>query len=118
MDERIRAALARGQRIDITTLGRRSRQPRRIELRCHTVDLSTNGAKLKPPTVKQPVKAEGWADGPPLGSVTVKHCVGCGVVPELISVPLCEKQSAPSEPAETLNALPEMASGALTSLSA
>lgn len=38
MDDRIRRALARGQTIDITTTGRRSGEPRRIELVFHAFD--------------------------------------------------------------------------------
>lgn len=36
--EEVRAALARGQVMDITTVGRRSGRPRRIELVYHNVD--------------------------------------------------------------------------------
>jgi deazaflavin-dependent oxidoreductase (nitroreductase family) len=35
MDDRVRRALSRGHRIDITTIGRRSGQPRRIEVVFH-----------------------------------------------------------------------------------
>jgi deazaflavin-dependent oxidoreductase (nitroreductase family) len=35
MDERVRHALSRGHRIDITTIGRRSGRPRRIEVVFH-----------------------------------------------------------------------------------
>jgi deazaflavin-dependent oxidoreductase (nitroreductase family) len=38
MDEGIRLALSHGQRIDITTRGRRSGQPRRIEIVFHNFD--------------------------------------------------------------------------------
>jgi deazaflavin-dependent oxidoreductase (nitroreductase family) len=38
MDDRIRRALSRGHLIDITTTGRRSGQPRRIELVFHNFD--------------------------------------------------------------------------------
>lgn len=38
LDERIQRALSRGHRMDITTIGRRSGQPRRIELVFHNVD--------------------------------------------------------------------------------
>jgi len=38
MDPRIRAALDRGQLIDLTTTGRRSGRPRRIEIVFHNVD--------------------------------------------------------------------------------
>ena len=38
MDERIRATLAAGQVIDITTIGRRSGEPRRIEIVYHVID--------------------------------------------------------------------------------
>lgn len=38
MDERIRQALTRGRPIDITTTGRRSGQPRRIEIVFHNID--------------------------------------------------------------------------------
>ena len=38
MDDTIRAALARGHTIDITTTGRRSGQPRRIEIVFHNLD--------------------------------------------------------------------------------
>ena len=38
VDDRVRRALAQGHRIDITTTGRRSGQPRRIELVYHNVD--------------------------------------------------------------------------------
>jgi deazaflavin-dependent oxidoreductase (nitroreductase family) len=37
MDDPIRAALARGQVIDITTTGRRSGEPRRIEIVFHNI---------------------------------------------------------------------------------
>lgn len=37
-DDRIRQALERGHRIDITTTGRRSGRPRRIELVFHNLD--------------------------------------------------------------------------------
>ena len=37
MDEAIRRALSRGQLIDITTIGRRSGQPRRIEIVLHVL---------------------------------------------------------------------------------
>lgn len=37
-DERLRAALSRGHAIDITTTGRRTGQPRRIELVFHAID--------------------------------------------------------------------------------
>jgi deazaflavin-dependent oxidoreductase (nitroreductase family) len=37
MDDSIRAALARGQVIDITTTGRRSGQPRRVEIVFHSI---------------------------------------------------------------------------------
>lgn len=37
-DERIARALTRGHRIDITTTGRRSGEPRRIELVFHNID--------------------------------------------------------------------------------
>jgi deazaflavin-dependent oxidoreductase (nitroreductase family) len=38
MDERIRAALSRGHLIDITTTGRRTGAPRRIEIVFHNID--------------------------------------------------------------------------------
>ena len=38
LDERITRALSRGHRIDITTTGRTSGQPRRIELVFHNID--------------------------------------------------------------------------------
>lgn len=38
VDDRIRHALSRGHLIDITTTGRRSGQPRRIELVFHNID--------------------------------------------------------------------------------
>jgi deazaflavin-dependent oxidoreductase (nitroreductase family) len=38
MDEATRAALSRGGRIDITTLGRRTGEPRRIEIVFHRID--------------------------------------------------------------------------------
>jgi deazaflavin-dependent oxidoreductase (nitroreductase family) len=38
MDDRIRRALSRGHLIDITTTGRRSGQPRRVELVFHAID--------------------------------------------------------------------------------
>ncbi|HET7028909.1 MAG TPA: nitroreductase family deazaflavin-dependent oxidoreductase [Candidatus Limnocylindrales bacterium] len=38
MDNAIRAALARGGTIDITTTGRRTGQPRRIEIAFHRID--------------------------------------------------------------------------------
>jgi len=38
MDDSIRRALDRGHRIDITTIGRRSGRPRRIELVFHNLD--------------------------------------------------------------------------------
>ena len=38
MDEKIRQALATGRTIDITTIGRKSEQPRRIEIWFHNVD--------------------------------------------------------------------------------
>ncbi len=38
MDERIRTALWRNQLIDMTTTGRRSGQPRRIEIALHAID--------------------------------------------------------------------------------
>jgi deazaflavin-dependent oxidoreductase (nitroreductase family) len=38
MDERIQRALSRGHRIDITTTGRRSHLPRRIEIVFHNID--------------------------------------------------------------------------------
>jgi deazaflavin-dependent oxidoreductase (nitroreductase family) len=38
IDERISRALSRGHRIDITTTGRRSGMPRRIELVFHNID--------------------------------------------------------------------------------
>ena len=38
MDDRIRRALSRGHTIDITTLGRRTGQPRRIEIVFHNLD--------------------------------------------------------------------------------
>jgi deazaflavin-dependent oxidoreductase (nitroreductase family) len=38
MDERIRRALSRGHTIDLTTTGRRTRLPRRIELVFHAID--------------------------------------------------------------------------------
>jgi deazaflavin-dependent oxidoreductase (nitroreductase family) len=38
LDERITRALSRGHTIDITTTGRRSGQPRRIELVFHNID--------------------------------------------------------------------------------
>jgi deazaflavin-dependent oxidoreductase (nitroreductase family) len=37
-DERLSRALSRGHTIDITTIGRRSGQPRRIELVFHNID--------------------------------------------------------------------------------
>jgi deazaflavin-dependent oxidoreductase (nitroreductase family) len=37
-DERIRAALSRGGTIDITTIGRQSGEPRRIEIVFHRID--------------------------------------------------------------------------------
>lgn len=37
-DERLTRALSRGHTIDITTIGRRSGQPRRIELVFHNID--------------------------------------------------------------------------------
>ena len=37
MDDRIRRALSRGHLIDITTMGRRSGQPRRIEVVFHNI---------------------------------------------------------------------------------
>ena len=38
IDDRVRKALEQGHRIDITTTGRRSGQPRRIELVFHNID--------------------------------------------------------------------------------
>lgn len=38
MDEKIRQALVHGRTIDITTTGRESRQPRRIEIWFHNLD--------------------------------------------------------------------------------
>ena len=38
LDERVQRALSRGHRMDITTTGRRSGEPRRIELVFHNVD--------------------------------------------------------------------------------
>jgi deazaflavin-dependent oxidoreductase (nitroreductase family) len=38
LDDRIRRALSRGHLIDITTTGRRSGQPRRVELVFHAID--------------------------------------------------------------------------------
>jgi deazaflavin-dependent oxidoreductase (nitroreductase family) len=38
MDERVSRALSRGHTIDITTTGRRSGEPRRIELEFHNID--------------------------------------------------------------------------------
>jgi deazaflavin-dependent oxidoreductase (nitroreductase family) len=38
MDDRIRQALARGRTIDITTTGRQSGKPRRIEIVFHNID--------------------------------------------------------------------------------
>jgi len=38
MDEQTRGALARGHTIDITTTGRRTGQPRRIEIVFHNID--------------------------------------------------------------------------------
>jgi len=38
MEERIRQALAQDRTIDITTVGRRSRQPRRLEIWFHNLD--------------------------------------------------------------------------------
>ena len=38
LDERVRAALARGGVIDITTLGRHTGRPRRIEIVMHNID--------------------------------------------------------------------------------
>ncbi len=38
MDPRIEQALSRGQVIDITTIGRRSGQPRRVEIVYHVID--------------------------------------------------------------------------------
>jgi len=38
MDDRIRRALSRGHRIDITTTGRRSGLPRRVEIVFHAID--------------------------------------------------------------------------------
>jgi deazaflavin-dependent oxidoreductase (nitroreductase family) len=38
MDERVKEALEREQIIDITTVGRKSGQPRRIEIRLHYLD--------------------------------------------------------------------------------
>jgi deazaflavin-dependent oxidoreductase (nitroreductase family) len=38
MDERIRAALSRGHVIDMTTTGRKSGQPRRVEVVFHNID--------------------------------------------------------------------------------
>jgi deazaflavin-dependent oxidoreductase (nitroreductase family) len=38
LDERVQGALARGGVIDITTLGRQSGQPRRIEIVFHNID--------------------------------------------------------------------------------
>ena len=38
MDERIRRALSRGHTIDLTTTGRQTGQPRRVELVFHSID--------------------------------------------------------------------------------
>jgi len=38
MDDRVRSALARGGTIDITTIGRASGRPRRIEIVFHNID--------------------------------------------------------------------------------
>lgn len=38
MDERIRHALASGRTIDITTIGRRSGEPKRVEIWFHNID--------------------------------------------------------------------------------
>ena len=38
MDEKTQRALSRGHRIDITTTGRRTHQPRRIEIVFHNID--------------------------------------------------------------------------------
>ena len=41
LDERVRGALEHGKLVDITTIGRRSGEPRRIELVFHNVDERT-----------------------------------------------------------------------------
>ncbi|HYS29976.1 MAG TPA: nitroreductase/quinone reductase family protein, partial [Candidatus Limnocylindria bacterium] len=38
MDDKIRQALTRGRTVDITTKGRRSGEPRRIEIVFHNID--------------------------------------------------------------------------------
>jgi deazaflavin-dependent oxidoreductase (nitroreductase family) len=38
MDDKVRQALRHGQLIDMTTTGRRTRQPRRVELVYHNID--------------------------------------------------------------------------------
>src|SRR6266851_9420434 len=38
MDDKIRQALTRGRNVDITTTGRRSGEPRRIEIVFHNID--------------------------------------------------------------------------------
>jgi deazaflavin-dependent oxidoreductase (nitroreductase family) len=38
LDERVQRALSRGHRMDITTIGRKSGEPRRIELVFHNID--------------------------------------------------------------------------------
>jgi deazaflavin-dependent oxidoreductase (nitroreductase family) len=50
MDERIRRALSRGHTIDLTTTGRRTRLPRRIELVFHAIDgrVSISGMPGRP----------------------------------------------------------------------
>ncbi len=56
MNEQVRQALDRGRVIDITTIGKKSGQPRRLEIWFHNLDRSND--------------LDAWLAGSPLVSVT------------------------------------------------
>jgi deazaflavin-dependent oxidoreductase (nitroreductase family) len=73
MEDQIRTALGRNQVIDLTTTGRRSRQPRRIEIYLHNL-----GGRLVISGMPVPGRTRAWIHNVSADPVVTIHLKGDG----------------------------------------
>ena len=78
MDDTIRAALGRNQVIDITTTGRRSGEPRRIEIYLHSLD-----GRLVISGMPMPGRARAWLHNVEANPALTLHLKGPQVVADV-----------------------------------
>jgi deazaflavin-dependent oxidoreductase (nitroreductase family) len=78
MDDTVRAALAHAQTIDLTTTGRRSGQPRRIEIVLHNLD-----GRLVISGMPMPGRTRAWIHNVEADPAVVIHLKSRGVTADL-----------------------------------